>query len=190
MISSFLRSTRNLSSVHSGSGRGCGPLRSSSDPGSGESALRSLLEPWSDCGKYPDKVSHWAAMALRYSFSRGQVVCRGNGATHSRHSKHSSGEVSRVIRQKKARLLPETRTFLPPFGSCKMVPRMCKKSVLSFFWFFLGGGGGCFFVFILLFFFCCFIGNGCGIIAKCLGSNEPKIVWKTNRYLRNFGQAV
>lgn len=72
MISSFLRSTRNLSSVHSGS-RGCGPLRSSSDPGRGESALRSLLEPWSDCGKYPDKESHWAAMTLRYSFSRGRL---------------------------------------------------------------------------------------------------------------------
>lgn len=137
MISSFLRSTRNLSSVHSGSGRGCGPLRSSSDPGSGESALRSLLEPWSDCGKYPDKVSHWAAMALRYSFSRGQVVCRGNGATHSRHSKHSSGEVSRVIRQKKARLLPETRPFLPLLVPAKWFQGCAKKECLVFFFWFL-----------------------------------------------------
>lgn len=62
MTSSFLRSTRNLSSVHSGSGSGCGPLRSSSDPGRGESVLRSLLEPWSDCCKYPLRVSHWAAI--------------------------------------------------------------------------------------------------------------------------------
>lgn len=62
MISNFLRSTRNLSSVHSGSGSGWGPLRSSSEPGSGESVLRSLLEPWSDCCKYPLKVSHWAAI--------------------------------------------------------------------------------------------------------------------------------
>lgn len=80
MISSFLRSTRNLSSVHSGSGSGCGPLRSSSDPGRGESALHSLLDPWSDCGKYPDKESHWAAMTLRYSFSRGQII---HGAARS-----------------------------------------------------------------------------------------------------------
>lgn len=80
MISSFLRSTRNLSSVHSGSGSGCGPLRSSSDPGRGESALRSLLDPWSDCGRYPDKESHWAAMTLRSSFSRVPVV---HGAARS-----------------------------------------------------------------------------------------------------------
>ncbi len=63
MISSFFRSTRNLSSVHSGSGGAVGPLESSSDTGRGESALRSLLEPGSDCCcKYPLKGSHWAAM--------------------------------------------------------------------------------------------------------------------------------
>ncbi len=74
MTSSFLRSTRNLSSVHSGSGSGWGPLRSSSDPGRGESVLRSLLEPWSDCCKYPLKASHWAAIALRSNFSSGHCV--------------------------------------------------------------------------------------------------------------------
>lgn len=74
MTSSFLRSTRNLSSVHSGSGRGWGPLRSSSDPGRGESVLRSLLEPWSDCCKYPLKVSHWEAIALRSNFFSGHCV--------------------------------------------------------------------------------------------------------------------
>lgn len=73
MTSSFLRSTRNLSSVHSGSGSGWGPLRSSSEPGRGESVLRSLLEPWSDCCKYPVKASHWAAMALRGNFSKGPL---------------------------------------------------------------------------------------------------------------------
>lgn len=128
MISSFLRSTRNLSSVHSGS-RGCGPLRSSSDPGRGESALRSLLEPWSDCGKYPDKGSHWAAMTLRYSFSRGRLSAEITEQLAADTRSNSSGEVSRVIRQKKARLLPETRANLP-FGSCKMVPNsaeVCAK---------------------------------------------------------------
>lgn len=71
MTSNFLRSTRNLSSVHSGSGGGWSPLRSSSDPGRGESALRSLLEPWSDCCKYLHSASHWAAMTPLSNFSRG-----------------------------------------------------------------------------------------------------------------------
>lgn len=62
MISSFLRSTRNLSSVHSGSGGTGGPPVSSSETGRGESVLRSLLEPGSDCWRYPLKESHWAAM--------------------------------------------------------------------------------------------------------------------------------
>ncbi|TNN70577.1 hypothetical protein EYF80_019161 [Liparis tanakae] len=74
MTSNFLRSTRNLSSVHSGSGSGQSPLRSSSDPGRGESALRSLLEPWSDCSKYPLKASHWAAIAPLSNFSSGHCV--------------------------------------------------------------------------------------------------------------------
>lgn len=88
MISNFLRSTRNLSSVHSGSGSGWGPLRSSSDPGRGESVLRSLLEPWSDCCKYPLKASHWAAMALRSNFSSGQVVCGVHGAPLAAQQTH------------------------------------------------------------------------------------------------------
>ena len=79
MISSFLRSTLKRSSVHSGSGGGCGACRSSSDPGGGESVLRSLLEPWSDCCcccccKYPLRVSHWAAMALHSNVSSGHCV--------------------------------------------------------------------------------------------------------------------
>lgn len=119
MISNFLRSTRNLSSVHSGSGSGWGPLRSSSDPGRGESVLRSLLEPWSDCCKYPLKVSHWAAMALRSNFSSGQVVCRVNGAARSTQKTHqpTPREMFHVSSgwKKKGGLLPETlsQAYLP-----------------------------------------------------------------------------
>lgn len=124
MISNFLRSTRNLSSVHSGSGSGWSPLRSSSDPGRGESVLRSLLEPWSDCCKYPLKVSHWAAMALRSNFSSGQVVCRVNGAARSTQKTHqptprekfhvSSG---RKKKKKKSKTPPRnTFSSIPPPG--------------------------------------------------------------------------
>lgn len=143
MISSFLRSTRNLSSVHSGSGSGWSPLRSSSDPGRGESVLRSLLEPWSDWCKYPLKVSHWAAMALRSNFSSGQVVCRVNGAPCSTHqSNHtptnSSGKLSRVIRQEKreeAGLLPETRSqaYLP-LGFLKRFPNLSEQFAKKSHW--------------------------------------------------------
>lgn len=90
MTSSFLRSTRNLSSVHSGSGSCRGPPRSSSDPGRGESALRSLLEPWSDCCKYPLKPSHWAAMALRGA--------RGVSARASRSEKRARTKALDVSR--------------------------------------------------------------------------------------------
>lgn len=76
MISSFLRSTRNLSSVHSGSGKAWGPLKSSSDPGTGESVLRSLFEPWSDCCKYPLRESHWVAIALHSNVSNGHCVSK------------------------------------------------------------------------------------------------------------------
>lgn len=135
MISNFLRSTRNLSSVHSGSGSGWSPLRSSSDPGRGESVLRSLLEPWSDCCKYPLKVSHWAAMALRSNFSSGQVVCRVNGAARSTQKTHqptprekfhvSSG---RKKKKKKARLLPETlsQAYLP-LGFLRRFPNISEQ---------------------------------------------------------------
>ena len=75
MTSSFLRSTRNLSSVHSGSGKTWGPLKSSSDPGIGES-LRSLFEPWSDWCKYPLKESHWAAIALHSNVSNDHCVSK------------------------------------------------------------------------------------------------------------------
>lgn len=90
MTSSFLRSTRNLSSVHSGSGGGWGPLRSSSEPGRGESALRSLLEPWSDCCKYPAKASHWAAMALRGN-------CSGQGPLRTASKGRAEGTKSRSL---------------------------------------------------------------------------------------------
>lgn len=76
MTSSFLRSTRNLSSVHSGSGKAWGPLKSSSEPGTGESVLRSLFEPWSDCCKYPLRESHWAAIALHSNVSNGHCVSK------------------------------------------------------------------------------------------------------------------
>ena len=90
MISNFLRSTLKRSSVHSGSGGGCGACRSSSDPGGGESVLRSLLEPWSDCCccccccccKYPLRVSHWAAMALHSNVSSGHCVLNLGWAKH------------------------------------------------------------------------------------------------------------
>lgn len=91
MISSFFRSTRNLSSVHSGSGGAVGPLESSSDTGRGESALRSLLEPGSDCCcKYPLKGSHWAAMtsqstAARLSAAVRSDHSRGESASHRGH---------------------------------------------------------------------------------------------------------
>lgn len=48
MASSFFLSTRNRSSLHSGLCRGAPATRSSSEPGMGESVLRSLLEPGSD----------------------------------------------------------------------------------------------------------------------------------------------
>lgn len=87
MISSFFRSTRNLSSVHSGSGGAVGPLESSSDTGRGESVLRSLLEPGSDCCKYPLKGSHWAAMTFTEHRWLSAAV----------RSDHSSGEWAPVI---------------------------------------------------------------------------------------------
>lgn len=132
MISNFLRSTRNLSSVHSGSGSGWGPLRSSSDPGRGESVLRSLLEPWSDCCKYPLKVSHWAAMALLSNFSSGQVVCRINGAAHSTQKTHQPTPREKFHvssdREKKAGLLPETlsQAYLP-LGFLRRFPNISEQ---------------------------------------------------------------
>lgn len=143
MISSFLRSTRNLSSVHSGSGSGCGPLRSSSDPGRGESALHSLLDPWSDCGKYPDKESHWAAMTLRYSFSRGQII---HGA--ARRSQQTLGTTPRekfhVSSTEKSATPPRNTSEPPPFGS-KLCKNLCKISAFGAF---------------------CFTFTGCGTAAK------------------------
>lgn len=131
MISSFLRSTRNLSSVHSGSGSGCGPLRSSSDPGRGESALHSLLDPLSDCGKYPDKESHWAAMTLRYSFSRGPII---HGA--ARRSQQTLGATPRekfhVSSAEKSAAPPRNTSEPPPFGS-KLCRNLCKISVFGAF---------------------------------------------------------
>lgn len=78
MTSSFLRSTRNLSSVHSGSGKTRHP-KSSSEPGTGESVLRSLFEPWSDCCKYPLNESHWAAIAPHSNLSSGRCVSKWFG---------------------------------------------------------------------------------------------------------------
>lgn len=67
MASSFFLSTLNRSSPHSGLCRGRGgPTESSSEPGRGESVLRSLLEPGSErgCCRYPLSGSHRAAMVL------------------------------------------------------------------------------------------------------------------------------
>lgn len=162
MISSFLRSTRNLSSVHSGSGSGCGPLRSSSDPGRGESALHSLLDPWSDCGKYPDKESHWAAMTLRYSFSRGQII---HGAAGS--SQQTLGATPRekfhVSSAEKSAAPPRNTSEPPPFGS-KLCRDLCKISVFGAF-FLLHGHG---------------LQNGCKIPSSC----EPKSIQKASIYSR------
>lgn len=143
MISNFLRSTRNLSSVHSGSGSGWSPLRSSSDPGRGESVLRSLLEPWSDCCKYPLKVSHWAAMALRSNFSSGQVVCRVNGAARSTQKTHQPTprekfHVSSGRKKKKKKQDSSQKHFLKhtsPWGSYEgfqtLVNNLRKKNPLD-----------------------------------------------------------
>lgn len=135
MISSFLRSTRNLSSVHSGS-RGCGPLRSSSDPGRGESALRSLLEPWSDWGKYPDKESHWAAMTLRYSFSRGRLSAEitEQRAAGSRHSEQLLGR-SFTCHPAGKSSAPPRNTSEPPLwvlqNGSELCRDLCKISVFG-----------------------------------------------------------
>lgn len=104
MASSFFLSTRNRSSPHSGLCRGRGgPAESSSEPGTGESVLRSLLEPGSEsgCCRYPLSGSHWAAMALpggprRRSESHSAASPRDAICPHSRPPASSQPPPARV----------------------------------------------------------------------------------------------